>query len=77
MAATDLRRKVWAAFASVARGDPVTITYRAKPQRGWSRWIRVRRSKARTDASRRPRSRTGIASTAKRSDNHCAILGES
>ena len=31
MTATDLRRQVGAALASVARGDPVTITYRGKP----------------------------------------------
>ena len=30
MTATDLRRKVGAALASVARGDQVTITYRGK-----------------------------------------------
>lgn len=31
MTATDLRRQFGAALASVARGDPVTITYRGKP----------------------------------------------
>ena len=30
MTATDMRRKVGAALASVARGDQVTITYRGK-----------------------------------------------